>query len=85
MQTETTEVPVLATSWAPEVIADSSGKWAGNALRFATKAEAEANVHNLMMRWTLVTDTRVVETTDPINYRWDLEIGLVKVPEPVAA
>ena len=85
MQTETTEVPGLATSWAPEVIADGSGKWAGNQLRFATKAEAEANVYNLMMRWTLVRDTRVVETTDPVNYRWDPEKGLVKLPEPVAA
>jgi hypothetical protein len=85
MQTETTEVPGLATSWAPEVIADGSGKWVGNQLRFATKAEAEANVYNLMMRWTLVRDTRVVETTDPVNYRWDPEKGLVKPPEPVAA
>jgi hypothetical protein len=28
-------------SWAPQVIADSSGKWTGNALRFPTEAEAE--------------------------------------------
>jgi hypothetical protein len=57
-------------SFKPEVIADSSGKWAGNALRFATREEAEANVTNLMMRWFLVTDTRVVESTDPVTHRW---------------
>jgi hypothetical protein len=57
-------------SWAPEVIADSSGKWCGNALRFATREEAEANVANLASRWFLVTDTRVIESTDPVNYRW---------------
>ena len=31
-------------SFKPEVIADSSSKWSGNALRFATREEAEANV-----------------------------------------
>lgn len=57
-------------SWKAEVIADSSGKWTGNAIRVATKAEAEAYVSNLAARWTLVTDTRVVESTDPVNYVW---------------
>ena len=57
-------------SWKPEVIADSSGKWCGNALRFATKEEAEANVKALAWRWFSVIDTRVVESDDPVNYRW---------------
>lgn len=57
-------------SWAPEVIADNSGKWVGNALRFATKEEAEANVTNLAWNWTEVRETRVVESSDPVNYRW---------------
>ena len=57
-------------SWKPEVIADNSGKWCGNGLRFATSDEAEANVRNLMMRWMMVRDTRVVESDDPVNYRW---------------
>lgn len=57
-------------SFKPEVIADSSGKWAGNALRFATREEAEANVSNLAARWFLVRETRVVESDDPVNYRW---------------
>jgi hypothetical protein len=57
-------------SWKPEVIADNSGKWCGNALRFETKAEAEANVRDLASRWILVRDTRVVETEDPVNYSW---------------
>ena len=57
-------------SWKPEVIADNSGKWCGNALRFATKEEAEANVKNLMWKWLAVRDTRVVESDDPVNYRW---------------
>jgi hypothetical protein len=58
-------------SWKSEVIADSSGKWVGNACRFATKAEAEHYVANLAYRWTLVRNTRVVECDDPVNYVWD--------------
>ena len=57
-------------SFKPEVIADSSGKWSGNALRFATRQEAEANVQDLMMRWFAVRDTRVVECDDPVNYSY---------------
>jgi len=57
-------------SWKPEVIADSTGQWVGNALRFATKEEAEANVKNLAGRWMMVTDTRVVESDEPVNYKW---------------
>lgn len=57
-------------SWKPEVIADSSGEWCGNALRFATKEEAEANVRDLYSRWTSVRETRVVESDDPVNYAW---------------
>jgi hypothetical protein len=54
-------------SYKPEVIADASGKWAGNALRFATEREAEIYVADLARRWVLVTDTRVVESDDPVT------------------
>ena len=57
-------------SYAPEVIADNSGKWAGNGLRFATRKEAEDNVNDLSMRWMAVRETRVVESTDPVNYSY---------------
>jgi hypothetical protein len=57
-------------SWKPEVIVDGSGKWCGNALRFATRQEAEANVGDLMMRWFAVRETRVIECDEPVNYRY---------------
>ena len=57
-------------SWAPQVQTDGTGKWYGNALRFATKEEAEANVRDLQGRWILVHSTRVVESKDPVNYAW---------------
>jgi hypothetical protein len=64
-------------SCKPEVQTDSSGQWYGNALPFATRKEAEDEVFGLSMRWTLVRNTRVVESEDPVNYRWDPEKGLV--------
>lgn len=65
-------------SWKPEVQTDSSGKWYGNALRFATQAEAEANVYDLMLRWFAVRETRTVECEDPVNYKWTSK-GIVPV------
>ncbi len=58
------------SSWKSEVIADSSGKWVGNACRFATKAEAEIYVADLAYRWTAVRDSRVIESDEPVNYVW---------------
>ncbi len=43
-----------------EVIADSSGKWCGNALRFETEEQARQYGENLFMRWTAVREWRVV-------------------------
>ena len=54
-------------SYAPEVIADSTGTWAGNGLRFSRREDAEAWVLDLSMRWTSVRETRVVESSDPVN------------------
>jgi hypothetical protein len=53
-------------SWAPQAITDA-GQWAGNRLRFATKEEAETYLVEL----GLVRSTRIVESSDPVNYRWE--------------
>jgi hypothetical protein len=45
------------------------GPFAGNALRFATREEANAWLDDLMMRWFAVRDVRVDESDDPVNYR----------------
>jgi hypothetical protein len=57
-------------SWKPEVIADRSGQWTSNGIAFATRKEADAYVHDLMMRWTLVTGWRTVEVKQPATHRW---------------
>ena len=56
-------------SWKPEVVADSSGAFCGNALRFPTKEEAEANALDLSYRWILVSQWRATESDDEPNYR----------------
>ena len=74
-------------SFKPEVIADSSGQWCGNGLRFCTREEAEANVQDLMMRWFAVRETGVVESDDPVNYRYVdhklIEIATEEAVKPV--
>lgn len=43
-----------------EVIADNSGKWARNGKTYSTVAEAEEGARDLMSRWMLVREWRVV-------------------------
>lgn len=54
-------------SWKVEVIADNSGKWCSNACRFETKAQAIIYAGDLSRRWTLVRDSRVVESDEPVT------------------
>lgn len=68
-------------SYAPQVQTLNDSNFYGNALRFATKEEAEANVADLAVRWLLVVGTRVVESDDPVNYRW--VDGKLEAVEPV--
>jgi hypothetical protein len=67
-------------SWMAEVIADGSGAWCGNALRFATPTEADVYAADLASRWTLVRDWRVVESADPVTYAY-VDRRLVRVEE----
>lgn len=47
-----------------EVIADNSGKWVSNSLRFPTKEAAEVYARDLGWRWTAVRKWRVVEAEE---------------------
>jgi hypothetical protein len=58
-------------SYKSEVTADNTGKFYGNALRFATREEAEDYVSDLACRWNAVRTTRVLECDDPVNYRFE--------------
>lgn len=56
-------------SFKPEVQVAGETTWACNALRFATKPEAQQYVLDLAMRWTAVADTRVVPSEDDVTAR----------------
>lgn len=47
-------------SFKVEVIADDSGKWVGNQLKFPTKEKAEEYARDLFSRWMAVKEWRVV-------------------------
>jgi outer membrane receptor protein involved in Fe transport len=51
-----------------EVLADSSGVWTGNGLRFDNLDEAKAYGLDLSLRWTLVRDWRVIDTDGTIHF-----------------
>jgi hypothetical protein len=56
-------------SWKPEVRTGTDPKFYANSLAFATKKEAEFSAKDLMSRWLLVVEWRVVESDQPVNYR----------------
>lgn len=60
----------MTRSYAPQVRTGNDPKFYGNALRFATQAEAEANVADLAGRWFLVVATQVVESDDPPSHTY---------------
>lgn len=68
-------------SFKPEVKILGEDAWVGNALRFATQAEAQANVEALRQNWMMVGDVRVIESDDPVNYRWETGVGLVAIED----
>jgi hypothetical protein len=57
-------------SFKPEVIADNSGEWCSNNLRFPTREEAELYAIDLQRRWTLVQRWRVVGCDEDPNSRF---------------
>ncbi len=71
----------MPNSYAPEVFVEN--KWSRNALRFATRAEAEANARDLFMRWTMCSDSRATEAEEAPNYTYT--DGQLDAIEPIAA
>ena len=68
-------------SWAGEVKTFGGSRFNGNQLRFLTPDEAQKYVMDLRARWTLVNETRVVESSDVVNYVWDDQHGAVRIGE----
>ena len=55
-------------SFKPSVSTDGGATFNENNLAFATREEAELSARDLMARWMLVTDWRVIESDQPVNY-----------------
>lgn len=47
--------------------------WNTNSCVYATKEEAEAAGRELLSRWWVPTDSRAVESNEPVNYKFDFE------------
>ena len=76
-------------SFKPSVSTDGGATFNENALAFATREEAETSAKDLMARWMLVTDWRVIESDQPVNYRLRFDGALEavdgRISEGVAA
>lgn len=70
-------------SFKPEVRTGTDPKFYGNNLAFASREEAERSAKDLMSRWLLVVEWRVVESDQPVNYRLDEagELHALQQPE----
>lgn len=58
-------------NWKMEVFVD--GSWSSNSCVYATKAEAVAAGVELLSRWFVPSNSRAVESSDPVNYRFNFE------------
>lgn len=56
-------------SFKPQVRTRGDTQFNSNNLAFATREEAEASARDLMSRWMLVDEYRVIESDQPVNYR----------------
>jgi hypothetical protein len=67
-------------SWKPEVLVE--GKWSPNGLAFDTEEECDRYGRELLSRWFVPTDSRSVESTEPVNYRYT-PAGIERIEEPM--
>jgi hypothetical protein len=72
-------------SYKYEVQVARDPAWYDNMVAFATREEAQAAGQRKFDSWTLTVAFRVVESDQPVNYRWDPELGLVSPPQEVTA
>lgn len=68
----------MEKSYRVEVQTEVHGPWSFNALRFATKEQANAYGRDLWARWTSVREWRVADSTDPVTHIWTAE-GLKEI------
>ena len=70
----------MTMSFKPEFRVAGDPKFYPNNCAFATKEEALANGDHKFCNWTMAAEYRVVESDQPVNYRWNFDKQLL---EPV--
>jgi hypothetical protein len=56
-----------------DTTARNPDEWVSNGLRFATYDEANNYGYELLSRWYVPDKHRVVESDEPVNYRFDMD------------
>jgi hypothetical protein len=64
----------ILMSYKPVFVMDD-GERASNAQRFKTEEEALLAAFARFRVWTMPVDYGVDESSDPVNYRWDENLG----------
>lgn len=73
-------------SFKPQVTTGVDPTFYGNALAFATEAEALANAKDLFERWILCTGHRAIESDEPVSHTYvDGVLAAVKAVDPTPA
>jgi hypothetical protein len=54
-----------------------AGKWYDNKVIFATEKEASQAGYNKQFNWTQCENYCVVQSDEPVNYRYDFDTGAV--------
>lgn len=68
-------------SFKPMIKTINDPKFYENALRFATREEAEVSAKDTYGRWLSATEWRVDESDQPVNYRIDMETMVMTAVE----
>jgi hypothetical protein len=66
----------IKMSFKPVIKTRQDKDWVRNGQVFATASEAMSTARNLEARWTAVTDIDVIESDEPVNYKWTDGVGV---------
>lgn len=72
-------------SFKAEIKVFNDPKFYPNGIAFATKNEADSYGSYKLGTWMMSDAYKVVESTEPVNYRWDSAEGLVDVGTEAAS
>jgi hypothetical protein len=66
-------------SFKPAIKTRQDKDWVKNGMAFETLYEAMTSARNLEALWTAVIDIAVIESNEPVNYKWIDGVGDEKI------